>query len=102
MPRIRMLERFVVTVLLAHHNDKFLLSWILTLDAVPDVDLVRFLPSYIDGLLKILSDDNEVTLLVSLNYSSFAGTKKHVLTYIGGVTEWIKGLIFNFYFNEIM
>lgn len=34
----------------------FLLSWISVLDAVPDIDLVIFLPEILDGLFKILED----------------------------------------------
>ncbi|XP_014216147.1 protein VAC14 homolog isoform X2 [Copidosoma floridanum] len=35
---------------------QFILSWITVLDAVPDIDLVVFLPDVLDGLFKILED----------------------------------------------
>lgn len=38
---------------------QLLVSWITTLDAVPDLDVVRRLPSLLDGLLDMLSDVNK-------------------------------------------
>ena len=35
---------------------QFIISWISVLDAVPDIDLVIFLPDILDGLFKILED----------------------------------------------
>lgn len=35
---------------------QFILSWITVLDAVPEIDLVIFLPDILDGLFKILED----------------------------------------------
>ncbi|XP_001605954.1 protein VAC14 homolog [Nasonia vitripennis] len=35
---------------------QFIVSWISVLDAVPDIDLVEFLPDILDGLFKILED----------------------------------------------
>ncbi|CAG2104203.1 unnamed protein product [Medioppia subpectinata] len=35
---------------------QFIVSWISTLDSVPDIDVIVFLPKLLDGLLKILAD----------------------------------------------
>ncbi|KAG9019475.1 hypothetical protein FRB90_001949, partial [Tulasnella sp. 427] len=37
----------------------YLVSWIQVLDSVPDLELVTFLPEFLDGLLKYLSDPIE-------------------------------------------
>ncbi|KAK3674501.1 hypothetical protein LTR78_005587 [Recurvomyces mirabilis] len=37
----------------------FLVSWITLLDSVPDLELVAYLPSFLAGLLKFLSDPNQ-------------------------------------------
>ena len=37
----------------------FLVSWITLLDSVPDLELVAYLPSFLGGLLKFLSDPNQ-------------------------------------------
>lgn len=36
----------------------YLVSWVTVLDSVPDLELVTFLPSFLDGLIKYLSDPN--------------------------------------------
>ncbi|OZJ05817.1 hypothetical protein BZG36_00950 [Bifiguratus adelaidae] len=38
---------------------QFLVSWIQVLDSIPDLELVSFLPEFLDGLIKFLSDPNE-------------------------------------------
>src|SRR5690606_6581274 len=35
---------------------KFLVSWIMVLDAVPNMDLVKYLPFFLDGRFKMLND----------------------------------------------
>lgn len=40
---------------------QFLVSWISVLDSVPGVDLVSYLPEFLDGLFKILSDKRKVS-----------------------------------------
>lgn len=35
---------------------QFVISWISVLDAVPDIDLVVYLPELLDGLFRILDD----------------------------------------------
>ncbi|CAG8549863.1 5288_t:CDS:10, partial [Ambispora leptoticha] len=37
----------------------FLVSWITVLDSIPDLELVSFLPDFLDGLLNFLSDQNK-------------------------------------------
>lgn len=37
---------------------QFLISWILVLDSVPDIDMLPNLPDLLEGLLEMLSDDN--------------------------------------------
>ncbi|KAK3724348.1 hypothetical protein LTR37_000972 [Vermiconidia calcicola] len=37
----------------------FLVSWITLLDSIPDLELVAYLPSFLGGLLKYLSDPNQ-------------------------------------------
>ncbi|GAB7355443.1 hypothetical protein MBLNU459_g5950t1 [Dothideomycetes sp. NU459] len=37
----------------------FLVSWITLLDSIPDLELVVYLPSFLGGLLKFLSDPNQ-------------------------------------------
>lgn len=37
----------------------YLVSWITVLDSVPELELVTFLPEFLDGLLKYLSDPTE-------------------------------------------
>ena len=36
----------------------FLIEWVSTLDSVPGIDLLQFLPNILEGLFKILCDDN--------------------------------------------
>ncbi|KAL4234817.1 PtdIns(3 5)P(2) sythesis regulation factor [Mactra antiquata] len=38
---------------------QFLVSWIITLDAVPDINMLVLLPEFLDGLFEILGDSNQ-------------------------------------------
>lgn len=38
---------------------QYLVSWIAVLDSIPDLELVSFLPEFLDGLLNCLSDPSE-------------------------------------------
>ncbi|XP_072169595.1 protein VAC14 homolog [Diadema setosum] len=38
---------------------QFILSWVTTLDAVPDINMLVYLPEILDGLFHILSDQNK-------------------------------------------
>lgn len=37
---------------------QFIVSWVSVLDAVPDIDLIVYLPELLDGLFKMLDDTN--------------------------------------------
>lgn len=37
----------------------FLVSWVTVLNSIPDLDLIVFLPDFLDGLIKFLSDTNQ-------------------------------------------
>ncbi|KAJ1309025.1 hypothetical protein OPQ81_004706 [Rhizoctonia solani] len=45
----------------------YLVSWISVLDSVPDLELVTYLPEFLDGLLKYLSDPIEEVRLATEN-----------------------------------
>lgn len=56
---------------------QFLLSWISVLDAVPDIDLVIFLPDILDGLFKILEDPiPEIKKSADTVFTDFLGSIK--------------------------
>jgi vacuole morphology and inheritance protein 14 len=38
---------------------QFLIGWIVMLDSVPDIDLIEFLPEFLDGLFNMVSDPNK-------------------------------------------
>ncbi|QRV72887.1 vacuole-associated enzyme activator complex component (Vac14) [Ceratobasidium sp. AG-Ba] len=44
---------------LSPFSRSYLVSWITVLDSVPDLELVTYLPEFLDGLLKYLSDPTE-------------------------------------------
>jgi vacuole morphology and inheritance protein 14 len=50
-----LVERIYV---LSPFTRNYLVSWITVLDSVPDLELVTYLPQFLDGLLKYLSDPN--------------------------------------------
>ena len=37
---------------------QFLVGWIMVLDSVPDIDMLEFLPDFLDGVMNMLSDPN--------------------------------------------
>lgn len=49
----------------------FLVSWITVLDSIPDLELVSFLPDFLDGLLQFLSDPNDVRYATSSVLANF-------------------------------
>lgn len=58
------LERFVPLLaerlyVINPYTRTFLVSWITVLNSIPDLDLVGFLPEFIDGLMKFLSDTHQ-------------------------------------------
>jgi vacuole morphology and inheritance protein 14 len=38
---------------------QFLIGWIVMLDSVPDIELIEFLPEFLDGLFNMVSDPNK-------------------------------------------
>ncbi|KAJ2082594.1 hypothetical protein H4R24_001475 [Coemansia sp. RSA 988] len=58
------LEKFVPLLSERMHTYKpstrlYLIEWVRVLDSVPGVDLIVYLPEFLDGLLKFLSDPND-------------------------------------------
>ncbi|PIA13612.1 ARM repeat-containing protein [Coemansia reversa NRRL 1564] len=58
------LEKFVPLLAERMHTYKpstrlYLIEWVRVLDSVPGVDLIIYLPEFLDGLLRFLSDSNE-------------------------------------------
>ncbi|CAG0898988.1 unnamed protein product [Darwinula stevensoni] len=41
------------------HARQFVVAWIGVLDAVPDIDMMLYLPEFLDGLFQMLSDPNQ-------------------------------------------
>ncbi|KAJ3020188.1 hypothetical protein HKX48_001188 [Thoreauomyces humboldtii] len=52
---------------LAPFTRTFLVQWISVLDSVPDLELIAFLPDFLDGLFNYLSDPNIDVRVVTLN-----------------------------------
>ncbi|KAL5597050.1 hypothetical protein BROUX41_006283 [Berkeleyomyces rouxiae] len=48
-------ERICVT---NPHARQFLVGWVVLLDSIPDLELVLYLPDFLSGLLRFLSDEN--------------------------------------------
>eukprot|EP00201_Polytomella_parva_P000025 CAMPEP_0175039508 /NCGR_PEP_ID=MMETSP0052_2-20121109/630_1 /TAXON_ID=51329 ORGANISM="Polytomella parva, Strain SAG 63-3" /NCGR_SAMPLE_ID=MMETSP0052_2 /ASSEMBLY_ACC=CAM_ASM_000194 /LENGTH=479 /DNA_ID=CAMNT_0016301383 /DNA_START=141 /DNA_END=1576 /DNA_ORIENTATION=+ len=40
------------------HKRQFLISWVVLLNSIPDLDMISYLPQLLDGILAILSDVN--------------------------------------------
>lgn len=99
---------------------QFLVNWIAVMASVPGIDLLRYLPSFLEGLFKILCDDNfeirrtcedvldtflarittaKNTLDYPINYPAmteilirFCGPSKHLLSKFMAVT-WLREFI---------
>lgn len=41
------------------HCRRFLIAWVMVLDSVPDIDLLHYLPKFVDGLFNMLKDTNK-------------------------------------------
>ncbi|CAO1614518.1 unnamed protein product [Parajaminaea phylloscopi] len=70
--RVFSLARFVPLLsermyVLSPFTRNYLVSWITVLDSVPDLELVSYLPHFLDGLLKYLSDPNTDVRLATAN-----------------------------------
>ncbi|KAF2858879.1 ARM repeat-containing protein [Piedraia hortae CBS 480.64] len=64
----------------------FLVSWITLLDSVPDLELVAYLPDFLGGLLKFLSDPNHDV------YTSTKGALENFLSEIKKIAAVKKGI----------
>lgn len=72
----------------------FLVSWITVLNSIPDLDLIAFLPDFLDGLMKFLSDTHQdVRIATSRLLDSFLDEIKRVTLSVrakkhgGGIPE---------------
>jgi len=52
------------------YTRQFLVQWISVLDSLPDIELVAYLPDYLDGLFSYLSDNNMDVRVATLNVLS--------------------------------
>ncbi|KAL7592473.1 hypothetical protein Lser_V15G33458 [Lactuca serriola] len=59
---------------------QFLVGWITVLDSVPDIDMLGFLPDFLDGLFNMLSDSSyEIRQQADLALSEFLQEMKNSL-----------------------
>ena len=70
--RVFSLARFVPLLaermyVISPFTRNYLVSWITVLDSLPDLELVSYLPSFLDGLLKYLSDPNTDVRVATAN-----------------------------------
>ncbi|WVO19011.1 uncharacterized protein IAS62_000287 [Cryptococcus decagattii] len=66
------LERFIPLLseriyVISPFTRMHLVSWLMVLDSIPDLELVAWLPEFLDGLLKYLSDNNVDVRLATEN-----------------------------------
>jgi len=52
------------------YTRQFLVQWISVLDTIPDIELVAYLPDFLDGLFSYLSDNNMDVRVATLNVLS--------------------------------
>src|SRR3546814_15264568 len=50
---------YISALLLLLNRPQFLVEWICLLDSIPEVELLEWLPHFLDGLVKMLSDRAE-------------------------------------------
>ncbi|KAF2718443.1 ARM repeat-containing protein [Polychaeton citri CBS 116435] len=66
----------------------FLVSWITLLDSIPDLELVVYLPSFLGGLLRFLSDPNhDVHTTTKVALDRFLGEIKKISAVNKGLAE---------------
>ena len=66
----------------------FLVSWLTLLDSIPDLELVTYLPSFLGGLLKFLSDENQdVHNATQTALERFLGEIKKIARIKRGIAE---------------
>ena len=70
----------------------FLVSWITLLDSIPDLELVAYLPSFLGGLLKFLSDPNQdVHTATKVALDRFLAEIKKIAAVKKGIAESRRG-----------
>ncbi|EMC95585.1 hypothetical protein BAUCODRAFT_34336 [Baudoinia panamericana UAMH 10762] len=70
----------------------FLVSWITLLDSIPDLELVAYLPSFLGGLLKFLSDPNQdVHTTTKVALDRFLNEIKKIAAVKKGIAESRRG-----------
>ncbi|KAF1816158.1 ARM repeat-containing protein [Eremomyces bilateralis CBS 781.70] len=70
----------------------FLVNWITLLDSIPDLELVTFLPSFLPGLFKFLSDPNkDVHTTTQVCLDRFLAEIKKISRIKRGIAESRKG-----------
>lgn len=67
---MRTLGIFVVRVT---YSRQFLIGWIMILDSMPDVSILEYLPQFLHGIFRMLSDPNKE--IVQQASSVLDGTK---------------------------
>ena len=66
----------------------FLVSWVTLLDTIPDLELVSFLPAFLGGLFKFLSDPNrDVHVTTQGALERFLGEVKKIARIKRGIAE---------------
>jgi vacuole morphology and inheritance protein 14 len=70
LPTAFSLEKFMPTLkdriwVLNPFTRIFLVSWIVLLDSIPDLELVAYLPEFLNGLLRFLGDSNRDVLVAT-------------------------------------
>jgi len=71
----------------------FLVSWITLLDSIPDLELVSYLPSFLAGLLRFLSDPNQdVHTTTKVALDRFLAEIKKIAGVKRGIAESRKSL----------
>ncbi len=71
----------------------FLVSWVTLLDTIPDLELVSYLPAFLGGLFKFLSDPNrDVHVATQGALERFLNEIKKIARIKRGVAESHKGL----------
>lgn len=58
------IERFIPLLeericVIEPHCRRFLIAWVMVLDSVPDIHLLRYLPKFLDGIFNMLKDPNK-------------------------------------------
>ena len=66
----------------------FLVSWITLLDSIPDLELVTYLPEFLEGLFKFLNDPNrDVQVATQQALEGFLGEIKRIARLKRGIEE---------------